>query len=110
MGGDARRRRSRVRTGSQCAGRDEKGWAELGLTALCVIIRRQPRRAAMYRDSGPKVLLFSIASLFTAGLILVACEREGPAERAGKDVDRATKDAGKAVEDAGKKMQEGTRK
>ena len=60
----------------------------------------------MFRESRTGVLLSSGASLMAAALILVACEREGPADRAGKDVDRAAKDAGKAVEDAGKKIQD----
>jgi hypothetical protein len=64
----------------------------------------------MYRHTLNKVLLFSGSSLLAAALILVACEREGPAERAGKDIDRAAKDAGKAVERAGEKIQDATKK
>jgi hypothetical protein len=59
----------------------------------------------MYRKSGPKVYGFAAASVLAAALILVACEREGPAERAGKKIDNATKQTGEAVKDAGKKIE-----
>lgn len=40
-------------------------------------------------------------------LALSACQQnEGPAERAGKELDRATVSAGQHLEDAGKKIQE----
>lgn len=45
-----------------------------------------------------KYLLIVLMSLFTAGL--VACEQEGPMEKAGKEIDEAAKDVGKATEDA----------
>ena len=64
----------------------------------------------MYRRSFPMVIGFTFVSLVVAALLLVACEREGPAERAGKDIDRAAKDAGKAVERAGEKIQDATKK
>lgn len=41
-----------------------------------------------------------------AALTLAACEKEGPAERAGKKVDEAVHDAGDAVEDAGDKVKD----
>lgn len=45
------------------------------------------------------------AFLLIAGLS--ACERhEGPAERAGKEVDQAVEAAGKKIEQAGEKIQE----
>jgi hypothetical protein len=65
---------------------------------------------AMYRNSKTGVLLFSASSLVAAAAILVACEREGPAEQAGKKIDNAAKDTGKAIEDAGKKVQDATKK
>jgi hypothetical protein len=34
---------------------------------------------------------------------LAACEREGPAEKAGRSIDRAAKDVGDAVKDAARK-------
>jgi len=42
-----------------------------------------------------KILLIS---LFSLGL--VACEREGPMERAGESIDEAVEDTGDAIEDA----------
>ena len=33
-------------------------------------------------------------------LTLSACEREGPAEKAGKEIDKATKDLGQSMEKA----------
>ncbi len=38
--------------------------------------------------------------------ILPACEREGPAERAGKSVDNAVDTAGEKIERAGEKIQD----
>jgi hypothetical protein len=34
------------------------------------------------------------------GLALAACEKEGPAERAGEEIDKAAKDVGRAVDNA----------
>jgi hypothetical protein len=53
-----------------------------------------------------KAVLFSI---LLAGSMTVACEQEGPAERAGKDIDKATKDTGKAIERAGENIQDAAR-
>lgn len=51
-----------------------------------------------------------IAIAVAASSILVlgvtACEREGPGERAGKEVDKAVVSAGKKIEAAGEKIQE----
>lgn len=38
-------------------------------------------------------------------LNLGACEREGPAERAGERVDKATEQAGESLEQAGEKVE-----
>lgn len=52
-----------------------------------------------------------IISLFLTGLLLVACEQDGPAEQAGEAVDDAAdelsdagNDVGDAIEDAGDDM------
>ncbi|MEX2480319.1 MAG: hypothetical protein WD928_05595 [Gammaproteobacteria bacterium] len=46
------------------------------------------------------------------GLLLAVlntgCEREGPAERAGKEVDRAASDVGQALEEAGDDIKDAT--
>lgn len=50
-----------------------------------------------------------IASLVLGGLVLAlsGCqEPEGPAERAGKEIDRGIVKAGQVLEEAGKKIQE----
>ena len=49
-----------------------------------------------------------LAAAFALGL--AACERhEGPAERAGKDIDRAMDKAGQQIERAGDKIQDAAR-
>jgi hypothetical protein len=47
-----------------------------------------------------------LLSFVAAGACAVACEREGPAERAGKNVDNAAKNTGKAIERAGENIQD----
>ncbi|MCF8152228.1 MAG: hypothetical protein K9K30_12230 [Burkholderiaceae bacterium] len=39
-------------------------------------------------------------------LALSACEKEGPAERAGKDADKAMAEVGKQIEKAGESIQD----
>ena len=62
-----------------------------------------------------------LAGMAAASLVLSACEREGPAERAGKAIDQsaerigekvenATDKAGEALERAGDKIEEKTDK
>jgi hypothetical protein len=41
---------------------------------------------------------------------LAACEREGPAEKAGRSVDRAVDKAGKQIEKAGERAQDAAKK
>lgn len=38
--------------------------------------------------------------------VLVACEKEGPAERAGKEADKVVSDVGKSIEKAGENIQD----
>jgi predicted small lipoprotein YifL len=49
--------------------------------------------------------VYTVLGILCAALLfgLAACEREGPAEKAGRSVDRAAKDIGDAVKDAVKK-------
>lgn len=44
---------------------------------------------------------YTVIGIFCAVLLLglAACEREGPAEKAGRSIDRAAKDVGDAVKD-----------
>ncbi|MDX2165783.1 MAG: hypothetical protein SF182_01920 [Deltaproteobacteria bacterium] len=44
--------------------------------------------------------------LTAAALSISACEHEGPAERAGKEIDRAAEKAGDKIEDAGDKVKD----
>lgn len=50
-----------------------------------------------------KTLLVLMSSAFLA---MSACEREGPAERAGKEIDSAGKQLGEKVERAGEQVQD----
>lgn len=43
------------------------------------------------------------ASLLTVGL--AACQKEGPAEKAGKEIDNAAATAGEKIQEAGKDIQ-----
>lgn len=49
--------------------------------------------------------VYTVLGILCAALLfgLAACEREGPAEKAGRSVDRAAKDVQDAVKDAVKK-------
>jgi hypothetical protein len=47
-----------------------------------------------------------IGAALAAAFTLAACEHEGPAERAGKQVDKAVDGAGDAVKDAGDKVKD----
>ncbi|MDP3511410.1 MAG: hypothetical protein Q8S20_01565 [Sulfuritalea sp.] len=38
--------------------------------------------------------------------VLSACEKEGPAERAGKEADKVVSDVGKSIEKAGENIQD----
>lgn len=50
------------------------------------------------------------AAIFTSTLVLSACEKEGPMERAGKKVDNAAEKVGDKVERAGDKIQDAVKK
>ena len=49
--------------------------------------------------------VITLLGILCAALLfgLAACEREGPAEKAGRSIDRAAKDVSDAVKDAAKK-------
>ena len=48
----------------------------------------------------------ALASLLAGTFALTACEKEGPAEKAGKKLDNAAEKAGDAIEDAGDKVED----
>jgi hypothetical protein len=52
-----------------------------------------------------EIAIALVASSILA-LGLAACVKEGPVERAGKEVDKAVESAGKKIEAAGEKVQE----
>jgi predicted small lipoprotein YifL len=56
-------------------------------------------------NSKKTILVLFLATVF---LSLAACEREGPAERAGEQIDNAVEDAGAAIENAGDKVRDAT--
>lgn len=58
----------------------------------------------MPKSSVLALLLLSGSSVFG----LTACEREGPAERAGEQVDEAVEEAGEEIEQAGDRARERT--
>jgi outer membrane PBP1 activator LpoA protein len=43
------------------------------------------------------------------GLALSACEKEGPVEKAGKEIDKAAKDVGQSLEKAADSVEEATK-
>lgn len=55
----------------------------------------------------PTALLVGLFSFFM--LNLGACEREGPAEKAGEKVDEATEQTGETLERAGERVEEQSR-
>ena len=54
-----------------------------------------------------KLTVLSAAMLL--GLTLSACQKEGPAEKAGKEIDKAAKDLGQSMEKAGDAVKEATK-
>jgi hypothetical protein len=53
------------------------------------------------------------SSMIIAAMVLAvtlsACEKEGPAEKAGKEIDKATKDLGQSMENAADAVKEATK-
>lgn len=54
-----------------------------------------------------KALSLALCASFVA-LVLGGCEKEGPAERAGKHIDKAAEKANEAMKEAGDQMREAT--
>jgi len=51
----------------------------------------------------------NVAVVFAAGALIAAlsgCQKEGPAERAGKEMDKAVENAGQQIEKAGEKIKD----
>ncbi len=49
------------------------------------------------------------AAMILLGLTLTACEKEGPAEKTGKEIDKAVKDVGQSMEKAADSVKEATK-
>ena len=50
-----------------------------------------------------------LVAVVLLGLTLSACQKEGPAEKAGKEIDKAAKEAGQAVDKAVDSVKEATK-
>lgn len=50
-----------------------------------------------------------LISAVLLGLTLSACEKEGPAEKTGKEIDKAAKDLGQSMEKAADSVKEATK-
>ena len=50
-------------------------------------------------EMGRRMIAIAAAAAIAITVALAACEKQGPAERAGKSVDRAVKDATDALKD-----------
>ncbi len=50
-----------------------------------------------------------LVTVVLLGLTLSACQKEGPAEKAGKEIDKAAKEAGQAVDKAVDSVKEATK-
>ena len=51
----------------------------------------------------------ALIAVLLLGVALSACEKEGPAEKAGKELDKAAKDVGQAMERAADSVKESTK-
>jgi hypothetical protein len=56
-----------------------------------------------------KPVLVLLAGALLAPAPLTACEKEGPAEQAGKNVDKAAEKAGDKMKEAGDKLKDATK-
>ena len=50
-----------------------------------------------------------LVTVVLLGLTLSACQKEGPGEKAGKEIDKAAKEAGKAMEKAVDSVKDATK-
>ena len=51
----------------------------------------------------------ALIAVLLLGIALSACEKEGPAEKAGKELDKAGKEVGQAMERAADSVKESTK-
>jgi len=50
--------------------------------------------------------LFASLALVFSLMAVLGCEQEGPAERAGEEIDQAAEEAGEAVDNAGEQLKQ----
>jgi outer membrane PBP1 activator LpoA protein len=50
-----------------------------------------------------------LVAVILLGLTLAACQKEGPAEKTGKEIDKAVKDLGQSMEKAADSVKEATK-
>nr|WP_321403936.1 hypothetical protein [uncultured Desulfobacter sp.] len=53
-----------------------------------------------------KRLFYILAVLFTISIFFQACEKKGPAEKAGEKIDHVIESAGDAIKDAGESIKD----
>jgi hypothetical protein len=53
--------------------------------------------------------LNGLVAVMLLGLTLSACQKEGPAEKTGKEIDKAVKDMGQSMEKAADSVKEATK-
>jgi len=56
-----------------------------------------------------KRLLFIFAVLCSLSILFMACEKQGPAEKAGEKIDHVMEKTGDAIEDAGDSIEDAAR-
>jgi len=57
-----------------------------------------------------RIVSLMVMCALSTMLVFSACEKEGPAEKAGKKIDKAVEKAGDTLEKAGDKVEEATDK
>ncbi|GAA5494827.1 hypothetical protein Rhal01_00991 [Rubritalea halochordaticola] len=73
----------------------------LGASVSFAALKDIPVHTGFMRKTKEVLKIGALVALGSAALIsLVACEKEGPAEKAGKKIDEAVEEAGDKVEDA----------
>lgn len=61
------------------------------------------------KEVGVMSKLNRLVAVALLGLTLAACQKEGPAEKTGKEIDKAVKDLGQSMEKAADSVKEATK-
>jgi hypothetical protein len=62
-----------------------------------------------YQEEVAMPKLIGLVAVMLLGLTLSACQKEGPAEKTGKEIDKAVKDMGQSMEKAADSVKEATK-